>query len=209
VSAGIDGAVSAGRLGILISGRGSNMEALAAACASGMIDAEIAVVISNVADAPGLDKARGLGLHVEVIEHRGLPRETHDARLSEALEGRGVSLVCLAGYMRLLTQAFMKPWEGRVVNVHPSLLPAFPGIDAQAQALAHGAKVSGCTVHFVDEKLDHGPIILQESVPVQDDDTTETLSARILAVEHRIYPEAVALVTSGRLRVEGRRVVRD
>lgn len=200
--------MSGARLGILISGRGSNMEALAAACASRQIAANVAVVISNVAGAPGLERARSLGLRVEVIEHRGLSRAEHEARLCAALDAAGASLACLAGYMRLLTGEFMKRWEGRVVNVHPSLLPAFPGVDAQAQALAHGAKISGCTIHFVDEKLDHGPIILQEAVPVRDDDTVELLSARILAVEHRLYPEAVALVAAGRVRVEGRRVVR-
>ena len=196
------------KLGILLSGRGTNMEALADACERGVIDGKIAVVFSNVAAAPGVAKAKARGLRVEVVEHRGMEREAHEEKLLAVLESAGADIACCSGYMRLFTPVFVRPWEGRILNVHPALLPAFPGVDAQAQAIAYGVKVSGCTVHFVDERLDHGPIILQEAVEVRDDDTRDTLAERILEVEHRLYPEAVALVASGRVRLDGRRVVR-
>jgi phosphoribosylglycinamide formyltransferase-1 len=200
--------ITRARLGILVSGRGSNMVALADACAAGSIDADVALVVSNVAAAPALERAGERGIATEVLDHRGVPREQHDARVTAALEHAAITHVCLAGYMRLLSASFVRRWEGRILNVHPSLLPAFPGVDAQRQAVEHGARISGCTVHFVDEDLDHGPIILQQVVSVEDDDTAESLSARILEVEHEIYPRAVALVVSGRVRIEGRRVIR-
>ena len=195
------------RLGILISGRGSNMLALARACERGSILGDVALVASNVVDAAGLPEAQKLGLPTFALDHRGLDRAEFDEQVSAKLQEAGVTMVCLAGYMRLLSVPFVRQWEGRILNVHPSLLPAFTGVGAQAQALEAGVKVTGCTVHFVDEQLDHGPVILQEAVPVRDDDTVETLSDRILAVEHEIYPKAVALVAAGRVRVEGRRVV--
>ena len=195
-----------GRVGILISGRGSNMVALVKAMRDGRIDAEPAVVLSNVSDAPGLAKARELGVPTEVVEHRGVSREAHDRRVIEILRSHRVDLVCLAGYMRLLSPAFVEAYRNRILNVHPALLPAFPGLDAHQQALDHGVKVSGCTVHFVDEACDHGPIVLQAAVPVREGDTVEDLSARILEHEHRIYAEAVSLFFDGRLEVEGRRV---
>ena len=196
-----------GILGILISGRGSNMTALAEACAQGRIGARVGLVISNVAGAAGLAAAARLGLETLVIDQRGSKtRDEHDARMAAALNERGVTLVCLAGYMRLLSPGFVKAFEGRLMNIHPSLLPAFPGLDAQKQALAHGVKVTGATVHYVDESLDAGPIILQAPVPVEPGDTDETLSARILVQEHRIYPEAAGLHVDNRLRIEGRQV---
>jgi phosphoribosylglycinamide formyltransferase-1 len=196
-----------GRIGVLISGRGSNMAALAEACAAGRVHASIALVISNDAAAGGLAVAAASGLATRVIDHRASrTRVEHDAAMEAALRESGVDLVCLAGYMRLLSAPFVQAFAGRVMNIHPSLLPAFPGLDAQAQALAHGVKVTGATVHFVDEKLDHGPIILQAVVPVEPDDTEATLSARILVQEHRIYPEAVGLYFDNRLRIEGRKV---
>jgi phosphoribosylglycinamide formyltransferase-1 len=195
------------RLGILLSGRGSNFEAIAFNVTAGKLDARIAVVISNRPEARGLEKARERGLPALCIPSRGVPREEYDRRLVAALKAHEVDLVCLAGYMRLLSPPFIREFPMRVLNIHPSLLPSFPGLDAQQQALDHGVKVSGCTVHFVDENLDAGPIILQAAVPVADEDTAETLAARILREEHRIYSEAIALVASGRFRVEGRRVV--
>lgn len=195
------------KIGILISGRGSNMLALIEATERGELDAEVAVVISNVEEAPGLEKARAHGVEALVISHKGLSREEHERRIVAELKKRQVELVCLAGYMRLLSPYFLSEFPGRVLNIHPSLLPAFPGLEAQRQALEYGVKFSGCTVHFVDEKMDHGPIILQAVVPVYDDDTVETLSARILAEEHRLYVQAVALVLSGNYRIEGRRVL--
>jgi phosphoribosylglycinamide formyltransferase-1 len=195
------------RLGILISGRGSNFEAIADNVAAGTIPAEIAVVISNRPDAPGLDSARRRGLHAVALPSRGLDREIYDRMLAEELERHAVDIVCLAGFMRLLSAGFIRRFPNRILNIHPSLLPAFPGLDAQHQALAHGVKVAGCTVHFVDEHLDAGPIILQSTVPVQDDDTVATLSARILTQEHRIYSEALRLVLDGRYTIEGRRVI--
>jgi phosphoribosylglycinamide formyltransferase-1 len=196
------------RLGILISGRGSNFQAIADAIQDGRLDAEIAVVISNRESAVGLQIARDRGIHAVSLPSRGLDRTVYDRFLVEELQRNAVDLVCLAGYLRLLSAEFIQSFADRIVNIHPSLLPAFPGLDAQHQALAHGVKVTGCTVHFVDEQLDSGPIVMQATVPVLDDDTDESLSARILAEEHRIYSEAISLVLSGRYRVEGRRVLR-
>lgn len=196
-----------GRIGVLISGRGSNMAAIAAACAGGRIHASIALVISNIAEAPGLARAAAEGIPARVIDHKASrTRAEHDETMAAALREHDVDLVCLAGYMRLLSPGFVQAFAGRVMNIHPSLLPAFPGLDAQAQALAHGVKLSGATVHFVDEKLDHGPIILQAAVPVEPGDTEASLSARILEQEHRIYPEAIGLFFDNRLRIEGRQV---
>lgn len=196
-----------GRVGILISGRGSNMKALVEAMETRRIDALPAVVISNEPDAAGLAFARGRGIPVEVVDHRAVrPREAHEERVLGILRAHEVDLVCLAGYMRLLSPGFVSALRDRILNVHPALLPAFPGLDVQRKALDYGVKVAGCTVHFVDEACDHGPIVLQATVPVLEDDTTESLSARILEQEHRIYPEAVALFFAGRLSVDGRRV---
>lgn len=196
------------KLGILISGRGSNMAALIDAVGRGAIpSAEVAVVISDKADAAGLGSARASGVEAVVVERRGRTREEHDAEIIEVLRKRGVEYVCLAGYMRLLSKDFISAFKDRIINIHPSLLPSFPGLDAQRQALDHGVKVTGCTVHFVDEDLDAGPIILQRVVEVRDDDTAETLSARILEQEHAAYVEAVRLVATGRLRIEGRRTI--
>jgi phosphoribosylglycinamide formyltransferase-1 len=198
------------RIGILLSGRGSNMVALADALRDGSIPgAEIGLVISNRPDAAGLERARERGIATFVRDHQGSTREEHDRAMSVALDDHGIDLICLAGYMRLLSPWFIRHYEGRVLNIHPSLLPAFPGLEAQRQALEYGVKVTGCTVHLVDEELDHGPIVRQAVVPVLDGDRLETLSARILAEEHRIYPEAVALVLQGGYRVVGRRVVED
>src|SRR3989441_10485679 len=183
------------RLGILISGRGSNMVALADAVHGGRIpNAEISVVISDQPNAAGLSKAKERGIETLVIERRGRTRAEHDREIVAALKAREVDLVCLAGYMRVLSSVFLDAYRGRILNIHPSLLPSFPGLDAQEQALEHGVKRTGCTVHFVDETLDGGPIILQRVVPVHPDDTVESLAARILDEEHRLYPEAVARV---------------
>ena len=195
------------RLGILLSGRGSNFLAIAEHVAAGELKAEIAVVISNRPDAKGLEIARARGLNAVSLPSKGLDREIYDQLLIDELQRNQVDLVCLAGFMRLLSARFVRAFAGRILNIHPSLLPAFPGLDAQHQALAHGVKVAGCTVHFVDEELDAGPIILQATVPVLDDDDPHTLSARILEQEHRIYSEAIALVLDGRYRIEGRRVL--
>lgn len=196
------------RIGILLSGRGSNFEAIARSIASGKLaGAEIAVVIANKPEAAGLETARRLGLKAVCLPSKGLDRETYDRQVVAELRAASVELVCLAGFMRLLSAAFVREFPMRILNIHPSLLPAFPGLDAQHQAFDYGAKISGCTVHFVDEKLDHGPIILQAAVPVETGDTAESLSARILAEEHRLYSEAIAMVLSGRYRIEGRRVV--
>jgi phosphoribosylglycinamide formyltransferase-1 len=195
------------RLGILISGRGSNFEAIARNVAAGAVPAGIAVVISNRPEAPGLETARRLGLHAVVLPSRGLDREVYDRMLGDELERCGADLICLAGFMRLLSAGFIRRFAGRVLNIHPSLLPAFPGLDAQHQALEHGVKITGCTVHFVDEDLDAGPILLQAAVPVRDEDTVSTLSARILAEEHRIYSEAIRIVLAGGYSLEGRRVL--
>ena len=195
------------RLGILLSGRGSNFVAIADSIAAGRLDAEIAVVISNRADAPGITAARERGLKVALLPSRGIEREKYDALLAAELDQAGVDLICLAGYMRLLSASFIQRYPLRILNIHPSLLPAFPGLAVQQKAIDHGVKVSGCTVHFVDEDLDSGPIVKQAVVPVLDDDTAESLAARILKEEHRIYSEAIALVLSGKYRIEGRRVL--
>ena len=195
------------RLGILLSGRGSNFEAIANNVAAGRLPAEIAAVISNREQARGLEIARQRGLPALCIPSKGVPREEYDRRVARELKARNVDLVCLAGFMRLLSAEFCRAFPMRILNIHPSLLPAFPGLDAQKQALDHGVKISGCTVHFVDERLDAGPIVLQAAVPVQDDDTEESLAARILAEEHRIYSEAIRIVVSERWRIDGRRVV--
>jgi phosphoribosylglycinamide formyltransferase-1 len=195
------------RLGILISGRGSNFLAIAEAIATHRLDAEIAVVISSRMEAPGIALARERGLHALALVSKGLDREAYDRQLIDELRESRVDLVCLAGFMRILSGHFIREFPQRILNIHPSLLPAFPGLDAQHQALEHGVKFSGCTVHFVEEGLDSGPIIRQALVPVLEDDTVESLSARILREEHRIYPEAIALVLSGQYRIEGRRVI--
>jgi len=195
------------RLGILLSGRGSNFEAIADSVAAGRIGATIAVVISNRPEARGLEVARERGISAVSIPSKGLDREIYDRMVVAELRRREADLVCLAGFMRLLSAYFVREFPLRILNIHPSLLPAFPGLDAQHQALEHGVKVSGCTVHFVDEFLDHGPIVVQTPVPVRDDDSAETLSARILREEHRIYTEAINIVLSAKWRVEGRRVI--
>jgi len=195
------------RLGILLSGRGSNFEAIAGNVAAGNLDAEIAVVVSNRPEARGLETARSRGLNAVCIPSKGIERETYDRMVVAELKNHRVDLVCLAGFMRLLSAYFVREFPLRILNIHPALLPAFPGLDAQHQALEHGVKVSGCTVHFVDENLDAGPIIAQTVVPVLDDDTVETLSSRILREEHRLYSEAIRIVLSGKFRIEGRRVV--
>lgn len=193
------------RVGVLISGRGSNLQALIDAAAADRLGGRVAVVISNVAGAPGLQRAAQAGIPAEVRDHRERPREDHDRAMLEVLRAHGVELVCLAGYMRLLSPTFVRAFPARILNVHPSLLPAFPGTDAVRQALVHGVKVTGATVHLVDEGLDSGPIVAQEAVPVEDDDTEETLAARVLEAEHRIFPRAARLVLSG-VTVAGRRV---
>jgi phosphoribosylglycinamide formyltransferase-1 len=195
------------RLAILLSGRGSNFEAIANNVASGAIEASIAVVISNRPEARGLDIARQRGLDTLVLPSKGMDREAYDRRLIDGLRPFQPDLICLAGFMRLLSAAFVREFPNRILNIHPSLLPAFSGLDAQHQALAYGVKVSGCTVHFVDEYLDAGPILLQAAVPVHDRDTEETLAARILEEEHRIYSEAIRIALSGRYRIDGRRVI--
>ena len=201
------GAPGAKRVAVLASGRGSNLQALIDAAQAGRLGGEIVVVISNVADAPGIARARALGVETAVVDSRLVrPRAEHERQVLALLREHAIDLVCLAGYMRLLSPEFVSAFRGRILNVHPSLLPAFPGLDAQRQALAHGVRVSGCTVHFVDEACDTGPIVLQAAVPVLDTDTEETLAARILEQEHRIYPEAVALLAADRLVVEDRRV---
>ena len=196
------------RIGVLLSGRGSNFEALADSVAAGRIpNAEIAVVISNREGAPGIERAATRGIPAKIIPSKGLEREAFDKQVAAVLQEYKVDLVCLAGYMRLLSPFFVAAYRGRILNIHPSLLPSFPGLEAQRQALEFGARFSGCTVHFVDENLDAGPIILQAVVPILDDDTPESLAARILKEEHRIYTEAVNLVLQGRTRIEGRRVI--
>ncbi len=195
-------------LGILLSGRGSNFEAIAESVAAGRIPAGIALVISNRAEAPGIESARQRGLDARVIPSKGKQREQHDAEVVAALQEKRVDLVCLAGYMRLLSPWFVRQFPNRILNIHPSLLPAFPGLDAQKQALEYGAKVSGCTVHFVDEQLDHGAIILQKAVPVLDNDDEHTLAARILEQEHVAYTEAINIVLEQGYELAGRRLVR-
>ena len=194
-------------LGILLSGRGSNFEAIARNVLAGAIPARIALVISNRQDAAGLAKARQLGFETRFIPSAGKDRETYDRELVAALNEAQVDVVCLAGFMRVLGPYFVRAYPRRVLNIHPALLPAFPGLDAQKQALDHGVKFTGCTVHLVDEGVDTGPIVCQAVVPVLDDDTVESLSARILKEEHRIYSEAIRLVVEDRVRFEGRRVV--
>lgn len=194
------------RLGVLISGRGSNLQALIDAIADGRLDATVAVVISNRADAAGLDSARRAGIEALHISHTGWPsRADYDRALADALTARGVELVCLAGFMRLIGAPLLEAFPNAIVNIHPSLLPSFPGVDAQHQAFAHGVKVTGVTVHLVDADLDAGPIILQRAVDVLPDDTVGSLAARILEQEHRAYPEAVAKLLRGRWRIDGRR----
>jgi phosphoribosylglycinamide formyltransferase-1 len=195
-------------IGVLLSGRGSNFDALAESVASGRIpNADIPIVVSNQENAPGIEKARARGIDARVLPSKGLERETYDRQVVAALREKNVDLVCLAGYMRLLSPYFVREFPQRILNIHPSLLPAFPGLEPQRQALEHGAKFSGCTVHFVDENLDAGPIILQAVVPIEDADTPDALAARILREEHRIYTEAVNIVLDGRYRIQGRRVL--
>jgi phosphoribosylglycinamide formyltransferase 1 len=195
------------RLAILLSGRGSNFEAIAQSVAAGRLDATIAVVISNRPQARGLEIARERGIPAVVVPSKGLDREIYDRMLAGEIRRHGADLVCLAGFMRLLSASFVREFPLRILNIHPSLLPAFPGLEAQHQAIEHGVRISGCTVHFVDEYLDAGPIVLQAAVPVLDGDTAETLSARILREEHRIYTEAIRIVLDGRYRIDGRRVI--
>ena len=196
------------QLGVLLSGRGSNFLNIADAIAAGrLMGCEIACVISNIGDAPGLQAARDRGLTTEAILSKGVPRAEHDARMIATLQQHGVDLVILAGYMRVLSPDFIRAFPDRILNIHPSLLPSFPGLHAQQQALEYGATIAGCTVHFVDEAVDHGVIVLQRSVAVVDGDTAETLATRILAEEHIAYPEAIQRVLSGRYSVAGRRYI--
>jgi phosphoribosylglycinamide formyltransferase-1 len=197
-------------IGILLSGRGSNFEAIAKNVASGKIaSAQIAIVISNRADAGGLEIARQMGIDAVVIPSKGKAREEHDREVVQILQERKVDLVCLAGYMRLLSPWFVKQFPHRILNIHPSLLPAFPGLEAQEQAFAYGVKVTGCTVHFVDEELDHGPIIVQKAIEVLKSDNEKTLAARILEQEHKAYSEAINMVLSGNFKIAGRRLIND
>lgn len=197
------------RIGVLVSGRGSNLQAVIDSIAAGRLDADIAVVISNRADAGGLERARAAGIETLHIDHRKFEsREAFDLAVVGELQRREVSLVCLAGFMRLLSAAFVEAFPNRILNIHPSLLPAFPGLDGQRQAWEYGVKVSGATVHIVTPELDAGPIVRQAAVPVRDDDTPDALAARILAEEHRIYPEAIGIMLAGGWRVEGRRFIR-
>ena len=197
------------RIGVLLSGRGSNFEALADSVAAGRIpNAEIAIVLSNREGAPGIDKAKQRGIATRVIPSKGLEREAYDRQVVAVLSERKVDLICLAGYMRLLSPYFVAAFPNRILNIHPSLLPSFPGLESQRQALEYGVKFAGCTVHFVDENLDAGPIVLQAVVPVLDSDTEAALSERILAEEHRIYSEAVRIILEGNYKIAGRRVVR-
>ncbi len=198
-------------VGILVSGRGSNMVALLEGMRAHEIDARCALVVSNVPDAPALPKARSYGVSTAVVDQRGTrgagAREAHDRAVDEALRAAGVEVVCLAGYMRILSAWFVEAWRDRLINIHPSLLPSFPGLHAHRQVLEHGARVSGCTVHFVDAEVDGGPIIAQAAVPVLPGDDEDSLAARVLEQEHRVYPRALQLLCAGRLRVDGRRVV--
>jgi phosphoribosylglycinamide formyltransferase-1 len=196
------------RIGVLLSGRGSNFEALAEGVAAGRIpNAEIAIVVANREGTQGIERAQSRGIASRVIPSKGLEREIYDRQVVAVLREYQVDLVCLAGYMRLLSPYFVECFPQRILNIHPSLLPSFPGLESQRQALEYGVKFAGCTVHFVDENLDAGPIVLQTVVPVLDGDTADTLSERILREEHRIYSEAVRIVLEGRFRIEGRRVV--
>lgn len=198
------------RIGVLLSGRGSNFEALAESVVAGRIpNAEIAIVISNKPDALGLKRAEARGIATRVIPSKGLQREDYDRQVVAVLQECKVDLICLAGYMRLLSPYFVAAFPQKILNIHPSLLPAFPGLEGQKQALEHGVKFAGCTVHFVDENLDAGPIILQAVVPVLDGDDERTLSERILKEEHRIYSEAVKIILEGKYRIVGRRVLRS
>jgi phosphoribosylglycinamide formyltransferase 1 len=194
-------------LGILISGRGSNFEAIARNVADGRIPAKIALVVSNRKEAPGLQRARQMGLNARFIPSQGKDREAYDREVVAALREFQIDLICLAGFMRILSPYFIREFPGRILNIHPALLPAFPGADAQKQALEYGAKISGCTVHIVDEGVDTGPIVCQAAVPVLNGDTVETLSARILKEEHRIYSEAICLLLQDSVRIEGRRAL--
>ncbi len=196
------------RLGILLSGRGSNFEAIAANVLAGKLACDIGFVFSNKPDAAGLSRARQLGLPCGALPSAGVERALFDSQVTQLLKDNGVDLVCLAGYMRLLSGGFVTQFPQRILNIHPSLLPAFPGLDAQYQALMHGVKVTGCTVHLVDENLDSGPILLQSAVPVLDGDTLETLSSRILKEEHKLYSEAIAWLAKGNFRIQGRRVLK-
>lgn len=197
-----------GRIGVLISGRGSNLKSLVEACSAGNIRAQVVVVISNKADAGGLDHARKAGIETVILSHKLYQnREEYDAMVVENLQKHGVDLVCLAGFMRLLSTLFVRAYPMRIMNIHPALLPSFPGLHAQRQAIEYGSKVTGCTVHFVDEGLDSGPVILQKAMEVRPDDTEETLSERLLPVEHQAYVEAVRLFFENRLRAEGRKVI--
>ncbi len=198
------------RIGVLLSGRGTNFEALADSVAAGRIPgAEIAVVLSNREGAPGIERAKERNIAAQVIPSKGLEREAYDRQVVAVLHQHKVDLVCLAGYMRLLSPFFVASFPNRILNIHPSLLPSFPGLESQRQALEYGVKFAGCTVHFVDENLDAGPIVLQATVPVRDDDTEETLASRILAEEHRIYTQAVRIVLEGKYKIVGRRVVKS
>ena len=196
------------RLGVLISGRGSNLQAIIDAIGDGRLDATIAVVVSNRADAPGLERARSAGIETVFLDHRGFAaRADYDRAVVAELRAREVGLVCLAGFMRLLSPTFIEAFPNAILNVHPALLPAFPGLDGKHKAWAYGAKISGATVHLVTPELDAGPIILQAAVPVRDDDTADTLAARILVEEHRLYPEAIKIVLDGHWSLAGRRFV--
>jgi phosphoribosylglycinamide formyltransferase-1 len=198
------------RIGVLLSGRGSNFVALADSIDAARIpNAEIALVLSNREGAPGIDRARERGLPTRVISSKGLEREAYDRQVVAALQESRVDLICLAGYMRLLSPYFVAAFPNRILNIHPSLLPSFPGLESQRQALEYGVKFAGCTVHFVDENLDAGPIVLQAVVPVKDDDTDATLSERILKEEHRIYSEAVKIILEGNFKITGRRVIQS
>ncbi len=196
------------KVGVLISGRGSNMEALAEACRSDDHPAEISVVVSNRADAAGLERAASFGIATAVVDHTAFAdKAAFEAEVIRVLEGHGVELICLAGFMRVLSEDFVARFSHKILNIHPSLLPAFPGLHVQRNAIEYGVRLSGCTVHFVVPEVDAGPIVLQAAVPIEPDDTEDTLAARILEQEHRIYPAAVELFAHGRLRIEGRRVL--
>ncbi len=195
-------------LGVLISGRGSNLQAILDAIAEGRLDARVGVVVSNQADAQGLERAEKAGVPTAVVSHKDYDsREAFDEAVLAQLKNHDVDIVCLAGFMRILSSVLVRAFPSRILNIHPSLLPAFLGLHAQRQAVEHGAKVSGCTVHLVDEELDHGPILLQVSVPVEERDSEESLSARILEQEHKLYPVAIQLIVDGKVRVDGRRAV--
>ncbi len=197
------------RLGVLASGSGSNLQSILDAAAGGVLDAEVAVVVSDNPEAFALERARRAGVQAEAVPLDGTTREDHDRRMVEVLRRHGVDTVALAGYMRLVSPTLLQAFPGRVLNIHPALLPSFPGVHIHGQVIEHGVKFSGCTVHFVDEDMDTGPIVIQAVVPVRDDDTPDTLAARILREEHRIYPQALQYLAEDRLRVEGRRVLLD